>query len=95
MWNWLACPARPPLSSSTDTSCGTEFAGRKKGKRIIIIHAMTRNGMVEVELDIPSDTSDKLGIKCASAAVVSTTLSSERGDKADYHDTMNGAKFVS
>jgi len=68
--------------------CATE-----KGKRIIIIHAMTRYGMLEVPLD-DEDISDNLGDARPSASVVSTQLSEEGGDKEDYHDTMDGPKFV-
>jgi hypothetical protein len=65
--------------------------GSDKGKRIIIIHAMTRDGMLEIEdeIEIPADMSDNLGIqRTSSAAVVSTTLSADDGDKEDYHETL-------
>lgn len=68
--------------------------GTEKGKRIIIMHAMTREGMLDMEVDITPTMSDNLGVKCATAAVVSTTLSPEGGDKEDYHDTLDGPKFV-
>ena len=65
--------------------------GTEKGMRIIIIHAMTRFGMLEVPVEVPSDD---LGVELHSAAVVSTTLSAD-GSHEDYHDTMDGAKFCS
>jgi hypothetical protein len=64
--------------------------GTDKGMRIIIIHAMTRSGMVQVPIDLPSDD---LGVECDSAAIVSTTLSAD-GKFEDYHNTLDGAKFV-
>jgi hypothetical protein len=67
--------------------------GTEKGKRIIIIHAMTRFGMLEVPIS-EEDMSDCLGKELPSAGVVSHELSVEAGDREDYHDTMDGEKFV-
>jgi len=65
--------------------------GTDKGMRIIIIHAMTRFGMLEVPIDVPCDD---LGVELHSAGVVSVTLSAD-GSHEDYHDTMDGSKFCS
>jgi hypothetical protein len=64
--------------------------GTDKGKRIIIIHAMTRDGMLAVRGATPSDN---LGERCANAAIVNASLSAEGGDREDYHDTLDGEKF--
>ena len=64
--------------------------GTDKGKRIIILHAMTRKGMLAIPGVTPSDN---LSERCASAAIVNAKLSAEGGDKEDYHDTLDGEKF--
>lgn len=65
--------------------------GNDKGKRLIIIHAMTHDGMLENENVAPSDN---LNDECASTAVVTAKLSAEGIEPEDYHDTLNGEKFV-
>jgi hypothetical protein len=62
-----------------------------KGKRLIIMHAMTRDGMLE---DPEAEPTDDLSEKHASAAIVSPELSAAGGDHEDYHKTLNGEKFV-
>jgi len=64
--------------------------GTDKGKRIIIMHAMRRKGMLAIPGVTPSDN---LSERCASAAIVNAKLSTEGGDKEDYHDTLDGEKF--
>jgi len=64
--------------------------GTDKGMRIIIIHAMTRHGMLEVPVTV---SSDDLGEVSSSACIVSTTLSAD-GKFEDYHDTLDGGKFI-
>jgi hypothetical protein len=66
--------------------------GKEKGKRIIIMHAMSRFGMIEVPIDA-GKLSDDLGVALPTAAIVSTVLSSD-GKFEDYHDTMDGDKFI-
>ena len=65
--------------------------GSDRGKRLIIIHAMTRDGMLTEE-DV--DGSDNLNDECPSTAVVTGKLSAEGVEPEDYHDTLNGEKFV-
>jgi hypothetical protein len=66
--------------------------GSDKGKRLIIIHAMSRTGMLE-KADV--DPSDELGEKFPSAAIVTSKLSAaDECEPADYHDTMDGEKFL-
>jgi transposase len=65
--------------------------GSESGKRLIIIHAMTKDGMLEMP-DI--DPSDNLNEQYASASVVSAKLSAEGFEPEDYHDTLNGEKFL-
>jgi hypothetical protein len=64
--------------------------GRRKGVNIIM-HAMTRDGMLE---DPQAEPTDDLSDVHASAAIVSAQLSAEGGDPEDYHKTLNGNKFV-
>jgi len=64
--------------------------GTDKGMRIIIIHAMTRHGMLEVPVSV---TSDDLGEVSSSACIVSTKLSAD-GKFEDYHNTLDGGKFI-
>jgi transposase len=65
--------------------------GCEKGKRLIIIHAMTKDGMLE---EFGGDPSDNLEERCASAAIVTNKLSAEGYEPEDYHDTLNGEKFL-
>jgi transposase len=65
--------------------------GSDKGKRLIIIHAMTKDGMLE---DPKAKPSDNLSQKCASAAIVTSKLSAKGFEPEDYHDTLNGEKFL-
>jgi len=65
--------------------------GSDKGKRLIIIHAMTKDGMLEHPKAKPSDN---LSQKCKSAAIVTDKLSVKGFEPEDYHDTMNGEKFL-
>lgn len=65
--------------------------GSEKGKRLIVIHAMTRDGMLAKENLDPSDNLDEA---CASAAIVTSKLSAEGVEPEDYHDTLDGVKFL-
>jgi hypothetical protein len=71
-----------------------KVTGQNKGKRMIIMHAMTRHGMLEKLGPYDEQPSDNLDEKCASAAVVTTRLSAEGYEPADYHDTLDGEKFL-
>jgi hypothetical protein len=68
--------------------------GSEKGKRLIIIHAMTKDGMLD-SLQAGQEASDNLGERCASAGLVTAKLSADGVEPEDYHDTMNGEKFLS
>jgi transposase len=65
--------------------------GCEKGKRLIIIHAMTHDGMLE---QIEIEPSDNLTDKCESAGIVTAKLSAEGFEPEDYHDTLNGEKYL-
>ena len=80
-----------PSASAAAGPVTNRVTGSEKGKRIIIIHAMSRKGMLEQKGVVPSDN---LAQVQPSACVVSTTLSSEGISPEDYHDTMNGDKFL-
>lgn len=67
--------------------------GQDKGKRLIIMHAMTKDGMLDC-LPLGAKMNDNLGAKVASACVVTGKLSAEGVQPEDYHDTLNGEKFV-
>ena len=54
---------------------------------------MTRDGMLD-ESKQQAEASDNLQEKAASAGIVSAKLSSEGSEPEDYHDTLNGEKFV-
>ena len=76
----------------TDDVVPNRVTGSDKGKRLIIIHAMTRDGMLECKTE--EAPSDNLEEECASAAIVSAKLSAEGFEPADYHDTLDGEKFL-
>jgi hypothetical protein len=65
--------------------------GCEKGKRLIIIHATTHDGMLE-QFEI--EPSDNLTEKWESAGIVTASLSAEGFEPEDYHDTLNGEKFL-
>jgi len=78
----------------TDDIVPNRMTGQDKGKRMIIMHAMTRDGMLEKLGPNDDQPSDNLDEKCTSAAVVTTKLSAEGYEPADYHDTLDGEKFL-
>ena len=68
--------------------------GTNKGKRLIIISAVTKDGVLE-KLKANQVPSFHLGDVCASASVVTEKLSvAGSAETADYHDTMSGDKFL-
>ncbi len=75
------------LSSSTKN----EVRGDNKGKRIIIMHAMTKDGMLEVEGVEPSNILTELYHSCA---LIFNEVCVDDITPADYHDTINGEKFI-
>ena len=65
--------------------------GDSKGKRIIIMHAMTKDGMLEVEGVEPSNILTELYHSCA---LIFNEVCVDDITPADYHDTINGDKFI-
>ena len=66
------------------------FHGQSKGQRFIIIHAMTKFGMLEMKNAEPSAD---LNVACPSALVVEPFLAEDGSNPEDYHSTMNGVRF--
>ena len=66
------------------------FHGQSKGQRYIIIHAMTKFGMLELSREEPSAD---LNVPCPSALVVEPFLAEDGSNPEDYHSTMNGVRF--
>jgi hypothetical protein len=75
------------LSSATKN----EVRGDGKGKRIIIMHAMTKDGLLEVEGVEPSNILTELYHSCA---LIFDEVCVDGISPADYHDTINGEKFI-
>jgi len=75
------------LSSATKN----EVRGDNKGKRIIIMHAMTKDGLLEVEGTEPSNILTELYHSCA---LIFDEVCVDGVTPADYHDTINGEKFI-
>jgi transposase len=75
------------LSDSTKN----EVRGDNKGKRIIIMHAMTKDGLLEVAGVEPSNILTELYHSCA---LIFNEVCVDGITSADYHDTINGEKFI-
>jgi hypothetical protein len=75
------------LSSTTKN----DVRGDGKGKRIIILHAMTKDGLLEVEGVEPSNILTELYHSCA---LIFDEVCVDGISPADYHDTINGEKFI-
>jgi hypothetical protein len=75
------------LSSSTKN----DVRGNNRGKRIIIMHAMTKDGLLEVEGVEPSNILTELYHSCA---LIFNEVCVDNITPADYHDTINGDKFI-
>jgi transposase len=65
--------------------------GDNKGKRLIIMHAMTKDGMLEVEGVEPSNILTELYHSCS---LIFNEVCVDDITPADYHDTINGEKFI-
>jgi hypothetical protein len=65
--------------------------GDNKGKRLIIMHAMTKDGLMEVEGVEPSNILTELYHSCA---LIFNEVCVDDITPADYHDTINGEKFI-
>jgi len=75
------------LSSATKN----EVRGERKGKRIIIMHAMTKDGLLEVAGTEPSNILTELYHSCA---LIFDEVCVDDVTPADYHDTITGEKFI-
>jgi DDE superfamily endonuclease/Winged helix-turn helix len=73
------------------SSTKNEVRGDNKGKRIIIMHAMTKDGLLEVEGTEPSNILTELYHSCA---LIFDEVCVDGITPADYHDTINGEKFI-
>jgi transposase len=67
------------------------YRGQSKGQRFIIMHAMTRHGMLELR---DTEPRSDLSIPCPSAMVVEPFLTVEGVSPEDYHDTVNSERFI-
>jgi len=79
------------LAPSSSSVAPNRVRGSEKGKRLIIIHAMSKDGMIEMPA---AESSDNLEEKVFTAAVVTDKLSAEGFEPEDYHDTLDGPKFI-
>jgi hypothetical protein len=79
------------LWHSLSSSHKNEVRGDNKGKRIIIMHAMTKDGLLEVEGVEPSNILTELYHSCA---LIFDEVCVDGVTPADYHDTINGEKFI-
>ena len=68
-----------------------DVRGDNRGKRIIIIHAMTKDGLLEVEGVEPSNILTELYHSCA---LIFDEVCVDGITPADYHNTINGEKFI-
>jgi transposase len=65
--------------------------GDSRGKRIIIMHAMTKDGLLELHGVEPSNILTELYHSCA---LIFDEVCVDGITPADYHDTINGDKFI-
>jgi hypothetical protein len=76
---------------SLSAATKNDVRGDGKGKRIIILHAMTKDGLLEVEGTEPSNILTELYHSCA---LIFDEVCVDGVTPADYHDTINGDKFI-
>jgi hypothetical protein len=79
------------LWHSLSTATKNEVRGENKGKRIIVMHAMTKDGLLAVEGVEPSNILTELYHSCA---LIFDEVCADGVTPADYHDTINGDKFI-
>jgi transposase len=75
----------------TDSLLKNEVRGDNKGKRIIILHAMTKYGMLTEKECEPSNI---LTEEYPSAELIFDEVCADDVTPEDYHNTINGEKFV-
>jgi hypothetical protein len=68
-----------------------DVIGDDDGKRLIILHAMTDNGLLAVPETVASNW---LSEPALTAELVFEEVLEDGQDDSDYHNTMTGAKFV-
>ncbi len=68
-----------------------DVIGDADGKRLIILHAMTDNGLLAVPNEVASNW---LSEHALTAELVFEEVLEDGQDDSDYHNTMTGAKFV-
>ena len=73
---------------ATDSATPNRFVGKDSGLRLIIIHAMTKDGMLQ--LTKANEPSNDLSEEYPNAMVVAHLVSAEGIEPADYHDTIDG-----
>ena len=78
--------------AAKDRAVPNRFVGKDSGPRLIIIHAMTKDGMLQLAKS--NDPSNDLSEQYPNAMVVAHLVSAEGIEPADYHDTIDGTKFI-
>jgi len=78
-------------SHPTNTVTPNRTRGNESGKRLIIISAITKDGVLAHP---DAEPSDNLEETCESASIVTSKLSADGFQPEDYHDTMNGERFL-
>jgi transposase len=68
-----------------------DVIGDSDGTRLIILHAMTENGLLSVPDEVASNW---LNEPALTAELVFEEVLEDGQDDSDYHNTMTGAKFV-
>jgi hypothetical protein len=68
-----------------------DVIGDRDGKRLIILHAMTEKGMLAVPGEAGTNWMSEVAL---TAEVVFEEVLEDGQDDSDYHNTMNGPKFI-
>jgi hypothetical protein len=68
-----------------------DVIGDRDGKRLIILHAMTETGMLAVPGEAGTNWMSEVAL---TAEVVFEEVLEDGQDDSDYHNTMNGPKFI-
>jgi hypothetical protein len=58
-----------------------------KGKRLVLLHAFTKDGWLAFDRSVHNDRADQLSFSCE------LIYEAEKGD-GDYHDNMNGSIYM-
>jgi hypothetical protein len=76
----------------SESAAPNRYVGRDSGARLLIIHGMTKDGMLQLAKS--NDPSTDLSEEYPNAMVVARWVSAEGVEPADYHDTVDGEKFT-